>query len=169
MTDHADGRGPGEDDRTTLLAAVKKLEGQRCAEWRKGYGRSGSLHFGDLRPYAPSKKRRAYGTRGTWVLTLWNCDVELELATGERIETRGASDERAISRLATVNGQHLTHVRLDTETLALSLTFSSGDQLTVAPDATRDRNEDQWSLEPPDEAPFVAFGNGRWVQELTSE
>jgi hypothetical protein len=145
-----------EGDEILFSRLVAGLRGQECIAWRKSYGDTGSLHFGELVPKRVTRPRTVHKDRGTWVLWLWACDHRLTLPSGERIDSE-------IESVKEVVGSAVRDIRIDPGTLGLRLEFSNGVILELLTDLADTGDEEQWSLMLPGTRAVTAWAGRRWA------
>jgi hypothetical protein len=167
MTEH-NGRiigGAEPNDFNLLVARVHELIGQQCVAWRKSYGQSGSLHFGPLVAARVPRAAHVYGDRGTWVVSLWECDRTLSLPDGNVIDSTRDGDEALLSCLGSLEGTSVTDMVLDRESLSLTIGFASGARLALLTDSRSGKADEQWAIETLHLPSISVFGDGHWAVE----
>jgi hypothetical protein len=145
-----------EGDEIVFSRLVAGLRGQECIAWRKSYGDTGSLHFGELVPKQVTLPKTVHKDRGRWVLWLWACDPRITLSSGERIDS-------VIDSVKDVVGSAVRDIRIDPGSLALRLQFANGVTLELLTDLADAGDEEQWSLMMPGNRAVTAWAGGRWA------
>ncbi len=93
---------PGDEALFSQLVAG--LLGQECIAWRKSYGGTGSLHFGQLIPRRAPPSKAVDKDRGSWVLWLWACNQRLALPSGEQLDSTQANEEAVLAKVPQLVG-----------------------------------------------------------------
>lgn len=148
---------PGDAEVADSLIAG--LVGERVSAWRKGYRRTGNLHFGELRQLEPAKTKRVFDDAGKWVLQLWSCTVRL--GDGPQSPARVLNDEESFKEaLARLVGETVSGARVMPDTWQLRISFEGEQELLLEGDPTYEEDE-QWNLWRPD-GDIIVFWNDRW-------
>lgn len=150
---------------TFLARLLQSFVGQPCVAWRKGYGRTGSLHFGTLVPARVQRPKLVNKDRGMLILNLWDCDRTLQVPGNSVIDSTREGDEALLTRLASLEGAQVTDVLLDPPTLSLTLIFSTGARLALVTDSRSGREDEQWAIEALNQPSISVFGTGHLVVE----
>lgn len=153
------------DEQAGYAGVAAGLVGQECTAWRKSYGATGSLHFGPLIPKAAPRPKSVYKDRGAWVLWLWACAEKLTLPNGERLDSRRDGEEAVLNRMQELVGSKVAGVRLDPETLSLTLKFTPGSILELVTDLDYEGDEEQWDLKLPNGKALTVWNKQRWTLE----
>lgn len=144
-----------------LRELIDDLHDQPCLAWRKSYGRTGTLHFGEWMQKEVVRPKTVYHEQGSWVVGLSDCDRRLRTPEGEQLEDFG-SDESLLGRLDVLKGSTVTRVELDDD-LSLRLTFADSSRLALVVDAKS--ADEQWSVRTPTGQWAVVYRDGRCVLE----
>lgn len=152
---------PGDEIRFSQLVAG--LVGQECIAWRKSYGSTGSLHFGQLIAKRAPPPKAVHKDRGTWVLWLWACNQKLTFPGGEQLDSTRDGDDVVLARMPELVGSAVRGIRIDPNTLSLTLELSTGATLELITDPTYDGDEEQWDLKLPNERELTAWRGRRWA------
>lgn len=151
-----------EGDDKLFEVLVSGLAGQECSDWRKGYGRTGSIHFGPLRPKTRMWPGSTDSDQGQWIVMLSDCERALTLSSGMELSSVGSGDDAVIGRLSDLRGLHLQSVVLDAETLSLTMRLSENNSLILQTDPNSTARDEQWAIELPIGLAIVAFGERHW-------
>ena len=152
-------------DAALFRAASQGLRGLPCVAWRKSYMYSGHLHFGELVPSPVQRPLSVYRDRGTWIITLWDCERRLMLPDGTVYDSRQGEIELVASSLDTVVGDVLIRLEINPVDTTLRLEFQSGTLLELPPDPALGEDAEQWSIEDSTGRALVGYGAGRWALE----
>lgn len=150
-------------DETIFSQLIAGLVGQECIAWRKSYGGTGSLHFGRLIAKRSPPRKAVHRDRGTWVLWLWACDEKLTFPSGEQLDSTRDGEDLVLARMPELVGSAVRSLRIDPETLSLTLELSTGATLELMTDPAYDGNDEQWDLKLPNERELSAWRGGRWA------
>lgn len=141
--------------------------GLRCRAWRKGYGYTGSFHFGQMRPIRHRYPGTVDRDQGDVMLNLWDCDRVLLGPDGSaRLDSRVNRQETLLSLFDVLIDTHVSKAELDEATLTLRLMFADGHivELIVDPGQV-DQDDEQWAVESESGVAVGVFGLGsvRWT------
>lgn len=150
-------------DERLLGSLLHDLIGQPCIAWRKSYGRTGSLHYGQLVSRASPPAKAVHKDHGTWVIGLWDCDRRLTFGNGDVIDTREVGDEPLFQKLDELRGAQVEDVRLDPVLLSVAIRHSNQMLLELLPDSSRGPEHEQWAVELPTDNAVIVFGKKRWA------
>ncbi len=136
------------------------LRERECHRWRKGYGYTGTLHFGELLPVSRSFPRMIDRDEGAVMLNIWNCDRVLRDAFDKTVlDSRLLRNEAELNALAVLEGSCVRSVDFDGSRLSLCLGFHDGYTLEIAPDpALHAADDEHWALELHDGPGIGVFG-----------
>lgn len=144
---------------------IAGLAGQRCVAWRKGYGRTGSLHFGVLveRPHLPPKA--VDRSSGEWIIDLDDSDRVLSCPGAQTLDSRRDGDDLVMASLQQLEGTTVREIVLDPSSLSLRLTMSDGHVLELLTDPELSADSEQWAIELPTGFALIVYGDQRWSLE----
>lgn len=142
---------------------VTGFVGQKCIAWRKSYGNTGGLHFGQFIAKRAPPRKAVHRDQGSWVLWIGACDQRLTLSTGELHESKGEENGTVLARMQALVGEAARHIGIDAITLSLTVEFSDGSKLELVPDAMCGSDDEQWDLTLPGGNTVVAWTGRRWA------
>lgn len=148
----------------SLCSAITDL---RCSAWRKGYGFTGSLHFGRMLPVGERHPGSVDVVEGEMMLDLWDCDRVLLRPNGEvLLDSRVNREEVVLDVLHRIEGLQVSKVELDERELSLRVPFSDGHALVLLLNREHTAEDDeQWAVQAAGETSVGIFGLGliRWT------
>ena len=154
----------------SLCSAITNL---RCSVWRKGYGFTGSLHFGRMQPVDKRHPGSVDADQGEMMLDLWDCDRVFLRPDGEvLLDSRVSRDEVALAVLHRVEGLEASKVELDETKLSLRIDFADQHALVLILDPEQtEEGDEQWAVQGASRTSVGIFGLGliRWTDGRDTE
>ncbi len=149
---------PASDEE--LRAMCDLLRWKTCKRWRKGYGYTGTLHFGELQPVSRSEPGMVDRDEGTVLLNLWSCHRVLRNARGAPVlDSRVRRHEAELESLILLEGSRVLGIDLNASQFGLTLRFLDGQTLELLPDpALVAADDEHWAIELHDGPSIGVFG-----------
>lgn len=148
------------DQSSQLGLLCQELHGSVCAAWRKGYGYTGTFHFGDMHALDNRHPGNVDADQGDTMLNLWGCDRILTNALGDVVvDSRLRREEEALDTFHSLEGARVAGVTFGVTELSLEFAFSDGHRLLLLVDAAQTGQDDeQWAVETNSGSSMAVFG-----------
>jgi hypothetical protein len=146
----------GEADH--MAAKLSDLQGKRLSAFRKSYQRMAHVHFGQMSPRARVPEKAVYKDHGEFIVDMLDCDRAVEPSSGGSLTSLADGDDHVFEAMAALEGEVVSTVSLEAESLTLRIEFVSGGSLTLVGDAEVGPENEQWAVTFPDRTVLMAVG-----------
>ena len=154
----------------TLRQLCNDFNGSVCSVWRKGYGYTGTLHFGRMHPVENPHPGSVDADQGAIMLNFWSCDRVLSNPLGASVvDSRLHKEEESLMAFHALEGKRVSTVELDETELSLRLVFTDGHSVVLLVDSSqKGKNDEQWAVESGSGPSAGVFGLD-WVRSTVAD
>lgn len=130
-------------DLEQIIQIISSVIGESCWKVSLSYGDELTLHIGERIPYV--QKSMVGKEKGSWILgtraTQWRID-----SPSETLVTSNDDPEIIRQKFDTIKDCHISVIKINSQNLALTLTFSNGCKLILLPNNEDDIDLPYWEI-----------------------
>lgn len=151
-----------------MAAKLSDMEGKKLSAFRKSYQRMAHAHFGQMLLRARVPEKAVYKDHGEFVVDMLDCDRVVDPSSGGSLTSLVDGDDQVLKAMAALEGEVVSSVSLEAESLTLRIEFVGGGSFTLVGDADVGPENEQWAITFPDRTVLMAFGRSELRVEPAS-